>query len=645
MHNTQPTDAASLILFHAGVATYMNYAPSESGANSSVYAPSALKNNFLYNENMILREKGQNGYEKWTQLLRQELVNGRPVLYRGSNPDNGTGHAFNIDGFRDEYFFHFNWGWNGWGNGYYRLEAMADGGGNFTGGQAALFGIQPSTLPLHDRPFSLEGMAGDGFVQLFWDEPLVNNLSHYNVYRNGELLASTPKTRYMDEGLDNRTVYIYHITAEYLGDEPGESLPTPGIKLQPWEIVSFPYSQNFNAELAGWHLGGTTSSFQWARADSLGFAGNNSRIIGIRSDSAGPGHKVADYLISPLLDIRGIENAAVKFDYVFQQVYHVDYLFLMYRRYDNGLWYPISKMDTTDSWNDWQSFYIYFPEEAKNTMIQLGFFYTDYNGVGKGAAIDNVELFIVPDPPVPGFSLSREEICRNETVTVTHESTGNITHWFWDFGESAEPRYAYDAGPHEVSYTAGGPKSIHLVLNHLDHLVKANIVDIFLEPRAYFSYEREGLLISFNNLSENASFVNWSFGDGGTSTEINPVYQFRSKLVFNVEMISFNPPCEPDTMRIEIDLSNGTGIEELKFDESIRVYPNPANSHMDISWVNTDPGPVYFDLISYSGSVAGSWTANNADNLHISLSGISRGLYLLKIRMGEHITYRKAIIY
>ncbi len=643
MHNTQPTDASALILFHAGVGTNMNYGPDESGANTSVYASNALINYFLYNPDMILREKESFTYDMWAQLLRQEMVNGRPVLYRGTDPNGGAGHAFNIDGFRDEYFFHFNWGWNGAGNGYYRLEAMVNGGGDYTKGQAALFGIQPNNNPQHDRPFAFEGMAGDGFVQLFWDEPLVNNLSHYNIYRNGELIESTWETRYRDDSLINGENYSYYLVAEYLGDQPGESLPTPSIDITPWERMSITYLQDFEDSLAGWQMGGTSTSFQWMRADSLGFNGNNSKVIGIRSDSAGPGIKVSDYLISPLLDIRGIENAGIKFDYLFRQVPHVDYLFLMYRRFDTGLWYSLHRIDSTNSWSDWQTFYAYFPDEAKNTLIQLGFFYTDNNGVGHGAAIDNVELFAIQAPPIPDFAFSNTENCQNQIITVTHQSTGPITHWFWDFGEGAEPRYSNEPGPHEISYQSGGFKTVKLVLNHLDYMIKENVLDIYWSSIANFTYEREGMLVSFNNLSEHTEAVYWDFGDGNSSTAISPVYQFRNKFIFDVELICFNPPCLPDTMRMQVDLRNGTGVENTGFIESLKIFPNPAVDYFDMAWTRQSQESLLVEFISVTGSVLRRWDDIYSDEFRVDLKAFKPGIYWVKIT-GEGTQAVKKII-
>ncbi len=644
MYSAEASNASALLLFHVGVGTFMNYAPNESGSNSSVHAANAMVEYFSYNSDMIFREKGLYSYNDWAQLLRQDIVNERPVFYRGTDPEGGLGHAFIIDGFRDEFFFHFNWGWNGTGDGYYRLEAMADGGGDFTKGQAALFGIQPNNQPQHDRPFAMKVMSGDNFVQLFWDEPLVSSLSHYNIFRDGEQIGSTWETHFRDTMVQNGVTYTYYLLAEYTGDTPGFSLPTPDVSITPWQSMTLPYEIDFEDSLAGWQLGASEKTFQWKKADSLGFEGNNSKVIGIRSDSAGPANKVTDYLISPVLDLREMEGAAISFDYVFQQVPHVDYFFLMYRRFDNGLWYPVFRLDSTQSFSDWVRYYGYFPENAKNTLIQLGFFYSDFNGVGKGAGIDNIHIFNVEDKPVPEFAVDTSLICQFNTLVISDSSRGPVTHWSWDFGEGAEPRYSNEQGPHEVKYSTGGMKRVHLMLNHLDHEIKDNFIDVSWETKADFSYERDGLTISFTNTTEHTRYVLWDFGDGNISTELNPVHPYRSKLEFDVEMVSYSPPCSPDTMRMHLDLRNGTGIEEVSFDEAIIIYPNPANSYIIVSYLNSDFMPIKIDVVNISGMIVKRINRNISESLRIDVGDLALGLYYLRIEVGDSFIYKKLII-
>ena len=57
------------------------------------------------------------------EALKAELDEGRPVLYSG-NPEEGDGHALICDGYTANNYFHFNYGWGGYTDGFYRLSAV-----------------------------------------------------------------------------------------------------------------------------------------------------------------------------------------------------------------------------------------------------------------------------------------------------------------------------------------------------------------------------------------------------------------------------------------------------------------------------------------------------------------------------------------
>ena len=56
--------------------------------------------------------------------LTEELDNSRPVLYAGHPEEDGDGHAMVCDGYTKNNYFHFNFGWGGNSDGYYRLTAV-----------------------------------------------------------------------------------------------------------------------------------------------------------------------------------------------------------------------------------------------------------------------------------------------------------------------------------------------------------------------------------------------------------------------------------------------------------------------------------------------------------------------------------------
>ncbi|MBO5553078.1 MAG: C10 family peptidase, partial [Paludibacteraceae bacterium] len=56
--------------------------------------------------------------------LKIELNDKRPVLYAGYPEGKGDGHALVCDGYTKNNYFHFNYGWGGQTNGWYRLSAV-----------------------------------------------------------------------------------------------------------------------------------------------------------------------------------------------------------------------------------------------------------------------------------------------------------------------------------------------------------------------------------------------------------------------------------------------------------------------------------------------------------------------------------------
>ena len=57
------------------------------------------------------------------EALKTELDNGHPVLYVGY-PTEGDGHALVCDGYTANNYFHFNYGWGGQTDGFYRLSSV-----------------------------------------------------------------------------------------------------------------------------------------------------------------------------------------------------------------------------------------------------------------------------------------------------------------------------------------------------------------------------------------------------------------------------------------------------------------------------------------------------------------------------------------
>ncbi|MBO7292080.1 MAG: C10 family peptidase, partial [Bacteroidaceae bacterium] len=149
------------LLYHCGESFNMEYGLDASGAKSAFIAE-ALVRNFGYNTNTIRYSPKLPDDAAWLDMLLDELEKGRVVIYHGQS-DRG-GHCWNIDGWKQAtQMVHCNWGWLGYGNGYFSLDNLTDSyqGLSFLNNQGAILGVvAPTNAPydiLLDKTHFIEG--------------------------------------------------------------------------------------------------------------------------------------------------------------------------------------------------------------------------------------------------------------------------------------------------------------------------------------------------------------------------------------------------------------------------------------------------------------------------------------------------------
>lgn len=122
-YNAQQAEAVAFLMRDIGKAIGTGYTPEGSG---SVLREEPLMENFSYSPDMSIR-RGDTAAELQS-VIKSELDKLRPVLYVGG-PDNpkpgGTiqennGHALVCDGYTSNNYFHFNYGWGGSYDGFYK---------------------------------------------------------------------------------------------------------------------------------------------------------------------------------------------------------------------------------------------------------------------------------------------------------------------------------------------------------------------------------------------------------------------------------------------------------------------------------------------------------------------------------------------
>jgi PKD repeat protein len=79
-------------------------------------------------------------------------------------------------------------------------------------------------------------------------------------------------------------------------------------------------------------------------------------------------------------------------------------------------------------------------------------------------------------------------------------------------------------------------------------------------PTASFTYEDDGLDVTFTNTSTNANTYAWDFGDGGTSTEQNPVHTYAAYGKFTVKLTVTGDGGTDTSSPDEITLAKSTAV-------------------------------------------------------------------------------------
>ncbi len=151
-------NAIATLMYHCGVSVDMQYSPQFSGAwvleahspTTDHNAQYALKTYFGYSTDIQGIFRNNYTLANWNSTLKSELDASRPIIYAGFGQ--GGGHCFVLDGYDNNDFFHFNWGWSGAYNGFFAMDALnpdgqgtGGGTGAYNDNQEALINIHPAT--------------------------------------------------------------------------------------------------------------------------------------------------------------------------------------------------------------------------------------------------------------------------------------------------------------------------------------------------------------------------------------------------------------------------------------------------------------------------------------------------------------------
>ena len=162
--------AVANLMKYCGAAVNMNYAADSSGASFSAIAYSLPK---YFNYSLRTKEISRSVFSDydWEELMYSELSASHPVIYSGVKEN--AGHAFVLDGYDGNGFYHINLGWGGNNDGYFRLTATGASGNllPYSNNQWAVIRAKPySSVPDPDAGIHFMDPIMKNICLSNWDE-------------------------------------------------------------------------------------------------------------------------------------------------------------------------------------------------------------------------------------------------------------------------------------------------------------------------------------------------------------------------------------------------------------------------------------------------------------------------------------------
>lgn len=121
-YTSEEAYAIAHLMYDLGFALGAQYKPS---GTSSSFSGRIMSNHFGYSNDWTTLSNAS--IDEISKFIKNELNAGRPVLYSGDpsiDSDSVNGHALVCDGYTSDGYFHFNYGWGGLHDGWYKLGEL-----------------------------------------------------------------------------------------------------------------------------------------------------------------------------------------------------------------------------------------------------------------------------------------------------------------------------------------------------------------------------------------------------------------------------------------------------------------------------------------------------------------------------------------
>ena len=273
-------EAVATLMYHCGVSVDMTYDWDGSGSYSA-QVPPAMANYFDYD---FCQQKQRSSYSltNWVAMLKAEFDLGRPVYYSGQSSEGG--HAFVADGYDEDDFISFNFGWSGSDDDFYAVDAI-----DYASSAAAIFNYVPTYVYNNtvQAPTNVTAVKASDVAQqatITWTNPTktmnnqnVSALDQMVVTRDGKVIYTvdnpTPgaSMSFVDDNVPCFSTFEYRVYAVKEGVKGAAGVATESFgPTCEWKIIGT------STNMSGW-MSGTLIAYDGAgrQIDAFTMTSNN----------------------------------------------------------------------------------------------------------------------------------------------------------------------------------------------------------------------------------------------------------------------------------------------------------------------------------------------------------------------------------
>jgi hypothetical protein len=233
--------------------------------------------------------------------------------------------------------------------------------------------------------------------------------------------------------------------------------------------------------------------------------------------------------------------------------------------------------------------------------------------------------------------LNDTSFCEGESVALNTNMTGTYA---WSDGSTNQI----------LNVTAPGTYSVTVTDQNCISSASATITEI-LNVVPSFTDSSDHFTVVFTNTTQNATSYLWDFGDGTTSTDVNPTHIYpwspAGVEVYTVTLTAYNSCGDDEAVNDGVRAGNLVSVSEVGLESMINVYPNPNNGLFTLAVTTTEASEMSVQVVDTKGSLVYNQAygvVNGEVNRQIQLENAAQGIYFVKVTLnGETAVYRLVV--